>query len=459
MDLMLRLVYLLLLPGFCISLPFFLHGRPKGGFLGLPVGSANRSPPPEKWFTQKLDHFTSSDHRTWSQRFFINDEHYKPGGPVFLMIGGEGAANPEWMVQGQWVQNYAPQFNALCVMLEHRFYGKSHPTKDLKVESLRYLSSEQALADLAAFRVNISESRGLADAKWIAFGGSYPGALSAWFRYKYPHLVYASVSSSAPMLAQLNFKGPKKVAGLEKYFRLCEPIDASDAKDVSNLHDTIAQSIAGVIQYNRDNRAFEGAVGTNITIETICSIMTTKGSKPFESYAKVNSLLLDTYKEKCLDVSYNKTVQELREESWKSEASEGGRQWTYQTCTEFGFYQTSDLTTQPFGQHFPLKFSTEQCADVYGTEFTQTSIQSAVDWTNSEYGGYNITVTRVVFVNGDIDPWHALGITRDLNAHSPAILIKGTAHCANMYPDAPNDLPQLIRARESVKKLLTLWLS
>lgn len=53
--------------------------------------------------------------------------------------------------------------------------------------------------------------------------------------------------------------------------------------------------------------------------------MTTKGSKPFESYAKVNSLLLDTYKEKCLDVSYNKTVQELREESWKSEASEGGR--------------------------------------------------------------------------------------------------------------------------------------
>ena len=32
-----------------------------------------------------------------------------------------------------------------------------------------------------------------------------------------------------------------------------------------------------------------------------------------------------------------------------------GRQWTYQTCTEFGFYQTTDSDQQPFGKHFSLK--------------------------------------------------------------------------------------------------------
>ena len=33
-----------------------------------------------------------------------------------------------------------------------------------------------------------------------------------------------------------------------------------------------------------------------------------------------------------------------------------GRQWMYQTCTEFGFYQTSDSANQPFGKLFPLKY-------------------------------------------------------------------------------------------------------
>ena len=28
----------------------------------------------------------------------------------------------------------------------------------------------------------------------------------------------------------------------------------------------------------------------------------------------------------------------------------------YQTCTEFGFYQTSDSDKQPFGKLFPLKY-------------------------------------------------------------------------------------------------------
>jgi pimeloyl-ACP methyl ester carboxylesterase len=71
---------------------------------------------------------------------------------------------------------------------------------------LQYLSTEQALADLASFRNFIQDKYQLTDAnRWVTFGGSYPGALSAWARLKYPDLFYAAVASSAPIQATVDF--------------------------------------------------------------------------------------------------------------------------------------------------------------------------------------------------------------------------------------------------------------
>ena len=40
---------------------------------------------------------------------------------------------------------------------------------------MKYLSSEQALEDLANFITQMNVQMKLQGAKWIAFGGSYPG--------------------------------------------------------------------------------------------------------------------------------------------------------------------------------------------------------------------------------------------------------------------------------------------
>ena len=46
---------------------------------------------------------------------------------------------------------------------------------DMSTDNLKYLSSEQALADLAYFHQYMTDKLQLSDNKWIAFGGSYPG--------------------------------------------------------------------------------------------------------------------------------------------------------------------------------------------------------------------------------------------------------------------------------------------
>ncbi|XP_049810851.1 putative serine protease K12H4.7 [Schistocerca nitens] len=470
----------------------FQRGRLRGGLLGEPNVSYSGTLPPDEWFIQQLDHFDPTNRRTWKQRYFTNASFHQPGGPVFLMIGGEGKASPLWMVTGQWI-TYAKQYNALCFQLEHRYYGKSHPTQDLSVKNLVFLSSEQALADIAYFIEGMNKKHNLTlGTKWVVFGGSYPGSLAAWARAKYPHLVHAAVSASGPLLAKSDFGEYYRVVSdalatssadcvsaverataqisimlqhmvgqqtLKKMFRLCDPINPKIKNDLSNLFESLASNFAGVVQYNKDNRQFEGAKATNITIDVVCNIMVNDSiGQPVSRYAAVNSLLLDAYGQECLDYKYSKMIEEMKAIAWDNETAEGGRQWTYQTCTEFGFYQTSSKEPKLFGDNFPVDFFIQQCSDIFGPKYNSDFLKAVTYRTNTLYGAFALQATRVVYVHGSIDPWHALGITHTLLSDSPAIFIQGTAHCANMYPSAPNDPPQLVAARKKVGNLIGKWL-
>lgn len=244
-------------------------------------------------------------------------------------------------------------------------------------------------------------------------------------------------------------------------FKLCDPIEQSisNPKDVSKFFETLAGNFAGIVQYNKDNRMGKSSLTNNITIDTLCNIMeNTKIGSSLDRLAAINKLLLTTYDQKCLDYKYDNMVKALSETSWDSLMSEGGRQWMYQTCTEFGFYQTSTYRPQVFGNQFPVDFFVQQCVDIFGAKFNRNFIELSIDRTNNIYGALDIEVTNVVFVQGSIDPWHALGITKTLEQGAPAIYIDGTAHCANMYPASPNDLPQLSAAREQIRDFIDMWL-
>lgn len=364
--------------------------------------------------------------------------------------------------------------------------------RDISTENLRYLSSEQALADLAYFITSMNAQYNLTDAnRWIAFGGSYPGSLAAWVREKYAHLVHGSISTSGPLLAKVDFfeyyqvvvdslatykkddcvtpvqKAIQQIDVLLKHmigqrtlnekYKLCDPVEksVSNPLDIANLYEGLASDFAGVVQYNKDNRD-----NNRVTIDDVCDLMCNQTiGPPVTRLAAVNSLLLKENKQPCLDYKYDKMVEEMKNVSWDSETANGMRQWTYQTCTEFGFYQTSNDANSVYGDKFPADFFVQQCKDVYGENFSEKALYSGVDRTNIIYGALKPTTTKVLYVHGSIDPWHALGLTQT-NSHQPqpTIYIEGTAHCANMYEPSDKDLPQLKAAREEIKKFIAALL-
>lgn len=74
-------------------------------------------------------------------------------------------------------------------------------------------------------------------------------------------------------------------------------------------------------------------------------------------------------------------------------------------CALYRFYQTCDADTDcPFSHLQTLASNTDLCWDAFGVAGPQTS--NRIDFTNDYYGGNRPAGTRIVFVDGSIDPWH-----------------------------------------------------
>lgn len=113
-------------------------------------------------------------------------------GPIFINICGEYTCSVNEKRMFPYMLGAA--HNASLIAIEHRFYGKSQPFETWELNDLKYLSAEQALADLSTFIGQLTKDK---KREVLVIGGSYPGALSAWFREKYPHMAVGSWASSA----------------------------------------------------------------------------------------------------------------------------------------------------------------------------------------------------------------------------------------------------------------------
>ena len=106
--------------------------------------------------------------------------------------------------------------------------------------------------------------------------------------------------------------------------------------------------------------------------------------------------------------------------------------WGYQTCTEFGFYQTCEIGSRCFfAQGYNLLPGDDAfCLADY--QITPSQIQAAINGSNAHYGAGRPDLahnaSRILYVNGDVDPWSGLSILTSPAPALPTLLVPGTSH-------------------------------
>uniref|UniRef100_A0A7E4W467 Serine protease K12H4.7 n=1 Tax=Panagrellus redivivus TaxID=6233 RepID=A0A7E4W467_PANRE len=423
-------------------------------------------------FTQKVDHFDPNNKDTFLQRFGVNVSFYKPGGPAFILVGCEGTASTIWthLPRSYWV-DLAKEAGAMVFTLEHRFYGYSWPKPDLSPESLKFHTSRQALADLNAFILAQKVAFDLNNPKWITFGGSYGGSLSAWAREKYPDTIYAAVASSAPIEAVVDFSAFLEVVSdiFYNFDKICaqsihrgflamqKELQTEEGQDKLNqIFDYHNRLKSQQEQYNFFNLIIDtllefiqygdGGSGYATKLTKICQLQTADENNPVQGYANVYAFLRP-----------HKPL--LRSAVIKPD---NGRTWIWQTCNEFGFFVTTN--SKRVNKNFvpdvlPVNYSVDNCGNIFGDVFNNATVYSNVDSTNEYYHGRNkYNGTRVLFVNGKNDPWHALSILEPREGIN-AIVIEGAGHAADMLRSQESDIPAITAARKQIHAIVMKWVN
>ena len=233
-------------------------------------------------------------------------------------------------------------------------------------------------------------------------------------------------------------------------------------KDIYAYESEIFGWFQGTVQYNEQS-------ASPATVRSLCEALTHDDMKPIEAL----SSMADTFfSQQCIPSSWDELVGELQEEAFDGSAS--GRQWIYQSCNEFGYFQTTEGDNHPF---MALKGCSldvagrQMCEDVYKIKKYEGPSRGggASEYGSDEtYGARNIQSTNITMPNGSCDPWHSLGVVeKDADFYDPSqkiaegvvpVFIDGTAHCRDMYaPDAfvsvgINDTQAVKDAHARIKK-------
>ncbi|KAF6807958.1 serine carboxypeptidase S28 [Colletotrichum musicola] len=471
------------------------------------------------FFEQLIDH-DAPELGTFQQRYWYNATYWKgPGSPIILFTPGEVAAEAYsgYLTDRALTGNIAKAVGGAVVMVEHRNWGTSLPYALQDTKNLQQHTMTNAVLDFVNLARNVdlpfdtNSSSNAPQAPWIYTGGSYSGILAAAIAKLAPGTIWAYHSSSAPVEAVYDYWGyflpiqqgmPKNCSrDFERMIDYVDNVLVSGTEDeVYSLkkkfglqdvahNDDFASALVGPLGFWQSIQLYTGYSDFYAmcdAVEGAKSNVTTYSAdgvglpKALDNYAKwwsseylpgsCASYGVEEWQDElnvaCFD-SYNATSPIYTD--WTAD-NQFGRTWYWMTCNEpFFFWQTGAPKDRPsiVSRFVTPEYYQRQCDLFFPKqgEFTYASNagKTAADL-NAATGGWLFTnTTRLVWSNGEFDPWRSASVSSELRPGgplksrpgAPVHLIPGSRHCNDLLVrngDVNADMKAVITAEiEQIK--------
>ncbi|XP_061754027.1 dipeptidyl peptidase 2 [Nerophis ophidion] len=442
----------------------------------------------EKYFTQSLDHFNfnAMGNGTFLQRYLITDSYWKTGyGPIFFYTGNEGdvwdfALNTGFLIE------LAAQQEALVIFAEHRYYGKSLPfgNDSFNLEKIGLLTVEQAIADYAIMISVLKHQLGATDCPVIVFGGSYGGMLSVYMRIKYPNIVAGALAASAPILSVAGLSDPgqffrdvtndfesiapecrdavkeafhqlKTLGELQDYmeiqsaFTLCKrPSSAGDIYQLNGLLRN-AFTLMAMLDYPYSTH-FMGNMPAN-PVKVACDTML-GGADLLANLRNTAGIVYNASGLlTCFDLN---SLFVMCADPTGCGLGFNSMAWDYQACTEINLcYESNNITDMFPAMTFTEKERMQYCSKKWG-------VIPRPDWLKTQFWGDALsTASKIIFSNGDLDPWANGGVRKSLSSSLIAINISEGAHHLDLRGTNDADPASVIKARKTEAEIIRQWVT
>ncbi|KAI1633769.1 serine carboxypeptidase S28-domain-containing protein [Biscogniauxia mediterranea] len=418
------------------------------------------------YFQQKINHFPENGlpyaNSTFTQRYYFDSSYYKPGGPVYLYIGGETSGPSRFSnLQTGIIQILMEATNGLGVILENRYYGESYPFNTSTTDQLAFLTTNQTIADNAYFAQNavfpgIDGDLTAPGTPWILYGGSLAGAQTAFSIKKYGDILYGGIASSAPIEVVVGY--PEWYAPIQKYApqdcvaRINNIVDKFDTLVATNQTAAIKKfkALFG-LEVLTDNRDFAAAIADPIGNPGFYHSNTwqelnwnsTYGSRDFfyfcgnitdfdapENITQVDYAMsnytngepwvglggytnyIKTYTlPLCASGDYNSNdcFGTQNESYWADISNSATRSYVYTSCTEQGAYIDAPKEGPSLlSRVIDTSYEQQWCTWAF-PRGTYNAVPPSPDLSAyTSFGGYSLRADRLAFIDGDQDVWNGL---------------------------------------------------